>query len=164
MLNHKIYVKRRRQDIGRSFHIPLIRRCIRVALDAQGVNVPCEVSVLITDDKGIQALNKEFRGIDRPTDVLSFPLQELTPGDFKADEAEISPETGRLPLGDVVISSERICAQAKEYGSTDEREMVYLVIHSILHLLGYDHMDEGEQKKAMRDREKIILKGVGYSA
>lgn len=164
MINHKIYVRRRRQDIGRTLQIPLIRRCIRTALDAQGVDVPCEVSVLITDDNGIQQLNNEFRGIDAATDVLSFPLQNLVPGAFKADECEISPENGLFPLGDIVLSADHVCAQAKEFGSTDDREMAYLVIHSVLHLLGYDHMDEGEQKKAMRDREKVILKGIGYES
>ncbi len=164
MINHKIYVKRRRQDVGRGFHIPLIRRCVRAALDAEGVDIPCEVSVLITDDKGIQAINKQHRNIDAPTDVLSFPLQNLKAGAFSPDESEISPETGLLPLGDIVVSSDRVYAQAEEFGVTHDREMAYLVVHSVLHLLGYDHMDEGEQKKAMREREKVILKGVGYKS
>lgn len=162
MIKHKIYVKRQRQGLGEGLYMPLIRRSVRATLDAEGVDVPCEISVLITDDKGIQAINKEFRNIDDPTDVLSFPMQELKPGEFSAESSEISPETGRLPLGDIIISVERVKAQAKEFNHGGAREMSYLIIHSTLHLLGYDHLDEGEEKRKMRKRENIILEKVGF--
>ncbi len=164
MIKHKIYVKRRKQGLGMDLVAPQIRRSVRAALDAENVDVPCEVSVLLTDNEGIREINREYRNVDAPTDVLSFPMQELTPGDFRADEAEISPETGLLPLGDIVISAERVYDQADEFGHSTERELSYLVVHSVLHLLGYDHTDEGKMKKKMRAREEEILSGIGLKS
>ena len=139
----------------------LIRRAAVTALRAEGVDVPCQVEIRITDDEGIHELNREYRAVDRPTDVLSFPLQELSPGQFAADPAELDPRTGRLWLGDMVISAQRVRSQAKEFGHSTAREAAYLTVHSILHLLGYDHVDEGEMKKAMRAREDDILSSMG---
>jgi probable rRNA maturation factor len=161
-IKHKIYFLRGSRGVGGEFDIPLLKRCIRKALDMERVDKPCELSVLMTDDSGIREYNREYRNIDAPTDVLSFPLQTLTPGCFDPDESEVSPETGLLPLGDIVLNAGRIRSQAEEYGQTPDREMVYLAIHSVLHLLGYDHMDEGPEKKKMRAREKEILRGVGF--
>ena len=141
----------------------LLRRCIAQALSAQGVEVPCEVDVLITDDEGIHQINLEQRGVDRPTDVLSFPMFEFTPGDFPPAHAlETDPETGLLPLGDMVISYERCLSQAAEYGHSPERELGYLCVHSLLHLLGYDHMDgdDGPMKRQMREREEAIMSAL----
>ncbi|NLA86886.1 MAG: rRNA maturation RNase YbeY, partial [Clostridiales bacterium] len=118
-------------------------------------------SVLITDDAGIRELNREYRRKAAPTDVLSFPLQVLSPGDFKPGISEINRDTGCLPLGDIVLSAERIAAQAAEYGQSVNREMAYLAIHSVLHLLGYDHVDEGAEKRRMRGREEAVLKLMG---
>lgn len=134
----------------------LLRRVIPAVLEAEGVSVPCEVNVLLTDDEGIHAINLEQRQIDRPTDVLSFPMFELQPGD-KPDESEADPATGLVPLGDMVLSLERAREQAEEFGHSAERECAYLAVHSILHLLGYDHMDEGPMKAQMRAREEAIL-------
>lgn len=134
-----------------------IRTCINTALKAEGISIPCEINVLVTNDAGIHTINRTSRNIDRPTDVLSFPMFELTAGDPPADWAEfIDPESGMCPLGDMCISLERAIAQAKEYGHSTKREVGYLTIHSVLHLLGYDHMDEGEQKRQMRTREEAI--------
>ena len=119
-----------------------IRKVIRTALAAEGVDFPCEVDVLFTDDEGIHAINLEQRGVDRPTDVLSFPMFDLSPGEKPGEEHE-DPDTGLVPLGDMCISLERAAAQAEEYGHSVERELSYLAVHSVLHLLGYDHMDEG---------------------
>ncbi|MDR3210099.1 MAG: rRNA maturation RNase YbeY [Oscillospiraceae bacterium] len=141
----------------------VLRAAMLAALDAEEVRVPCEVSVLITDDYRIQAVNREFRQTDAPTDVLSFPLQTFAPGAFDARDAETDMSTGRVPLGDIVLSAERVAAQAREYGQSAEREAAYLVIHSILHLLGYDHTDEAEAKSRMRAREKTILRALGYA-
>ena len=138
----------------------LIRKVIRTALDAEGMILPCEVDVLLTDDEGIHAVNLDMRGVDRPTDVLSFPEFDLTPGEHP-DEMDADPGTGLIPLGDMVISMEHVAAQAKEYGHSRQRELAYLVTHSVLHLLGYDHLDEGPQKAQMRAREEAILAELG---
>lgn len=158
MKKHKIDIRSTLPFIGRQLDIALLRRCVRAALDAEGVDIPCEISVLITDDAGIRSVNKDFRGKDAATDVLSFPLQELVPGAFRPDLSEVSRDTGRLMLGDIVLSAERVAAQAEEYGQSADREMAYLAVHSVLHLLGYDHLDEGEEKRRMRQREKTIMK------
>ncbi len=135
----------------------IIKRCVNAALAAEGISAPCEINVLVTGDKGIRAVNLASRNIDRPTDVLSFPMFQLEAGNPPADwNAFLDPETGLCPLGDMCISLERATAQAKEYGHSLRREVGYLTIHSILHLLGYDHLDEGEQKAQMRAREEAI--------
>ena len=138
----------------------LIRRTIRTALAAEGITAPCEVDVLLTDDDGIHEINRELRQVDRPTDVLSFPEFELTPGQLPGPE-DADPGTGLIPLGDMVLSMERVAAQAKEYGHSKRRELSYLVTHSVLHLLGYDHLDEGPMKAQMRAREEAIMALLG---
>lgn len=140
----------------------LLERVIPAALDAEGITVPCEVDVLFTDDAGIHEINLEQRGVDRPTDVLSFPMFELTPGD-KPSAEDADPATGLVPLGDMVLSLERAREQAAEYGHSVEREAAYLAVHSVLHLLGYDHMDEGPMKAQMRQREEAILGALGIT-
>ena len=140
----------------------LIRRAVRTALALEGVTVPCEVDVLLTNDSGIQKINLDMRNVDRPTDVLSFPEFELAPGEPPTPEDDLAdPATGLVPLGDMVISMERVKAQAREYGHTNRRELAYLTVHSMLHLLGYDHLDEGPQKAQMREREEAIMKELG---
>ena len=138
----------------------LIRRTIRTALAAEGLMAPCEVDVLLTDDDGIHEINRELRQVDRPTDVLSFPEFELTPGQLPGPE-DADPGTGLIPLGDMVLSMERVAAQAREYGHSKRRELSYLVTHSVLHLLGYDHLDEGPMKAQMRAREEAIMALLG---
>jgi probable rRNA maturation factor len=124
------------------------------------VGTPCEIFVLIADDARIRELNRKHRGVDSATDVLSFPQQELTPGRLNPPELDIAANGGVLPLGDVVVSSERVAAQALEFGHTTRRETAYLIVHSVLHLLGYDHTDEGADKRIMRDREKEIMSEI----
>ena len=134
-----------------------IRTCINETLKAEGITVPCEINVLVTDDAGIQTINKASINIDKPTDVLSFPMFDLKAGQPPQDwQAYIDPGTGLCPLGDMCISLERAVAQAKEFGHSTKREVGYLTIHSMLHLLGYDHLDEGAQKRQMRGREESI--------
>ena len=140
----------------------LIRSTIATALAAQGVEVPCEIDVLLSDEAGIHAINLDMRGVDRPTDVLSFPMFDLTPGE-KPQEEWADPDSGCVPLGDMVLSLERVEAQAQEYGHSRERELSYLVVHSVLHLLGYDHLDEGPQKAQMRAREEAIMEEIGLT-
>lgn len=137
-----------------------LRRVIRTALASEGVDFPCEIDVRITDGAGIREINREMRQVDRPTDVLSFPSFDLTPGELpEAEDAD--PGTGLVPLGDMVISMEHAAAQAKEYGHSGRRELAYLAVHSVLHLLGYDHLDEGPMKAQMREREEAILAELG---
>lgn len=139
-----------------------IRKVIRTALGLQGVDFPCEVDVLITGDDEIQALNREARQVDKSTDVLSFPAFDLQPGELP-DPEDADPGTGLVPLGDIMISMEHAAAQAKEYGHSNRRELGYLVTHSLLHLLGYDHVDEGPMKAQMREREEKILGELGIT-
>ena len=138
----------------------LIRRVIRTALAAEGVDFPCEVDVCVTSDEGIHQINREMRGVDRPTDVLSFPAFDLHPGELPGEE-DADPATGLVPLGDMCLSLERVQAQAREYGHSNRRELAYLVVHSVLHLLGYDHLDEGAEKARMRAREDAIMEELG---
>ena len=137
-----------------------LRKVIRTALAAEGVDFPCEVDVRVTSDAGIHEINLETRGVDRPTDVLSFPAFDLRPGELPG-EADADVATGLVPLGDMCLSLERVQAQAKEYGHSNRRELAYLTVHSVLHLLGYDHLDEGPQKAQMRAREEAIMAELG---
>lgn len=156
-MKHEIYVSREVTGLGHNNSAACIKKAVNMALDAEGVDVPCIVSVMLTDDEGIHSVNLEFRNVDRPTDVLSFPMNELTPGAFDAAECERDMDTGAVLLGDMMISIPRCAAQGEEFGHGYERELMYLTVHSVLHLLGYDHVDEGEMKHAMRAREKAIM-------
>jgi len=139
-----------------------IRRAVLAALEGEEVDVPCVVEVCVTDDGGIRQTNLDTRGVDRPTDVLSFPMFELEPGEKpRAEWAD--PDTDKVLLGDMMISLERAEAQAKEFGHSPEREVCYLAVHSVLHLLGYDHLDEGPMKARMRQREEAILGKLGIT-
>ena len=140
-----------------------IESVIRAALEEQGVELPCEISVLLTDDEGIHQINLDMRGVDRPTDVLSFPMFELEPGVPPEGEEFLDPASELCPLGDMCISLERAEAQAAEFGHSVEREICYLTVHSVLHLLGYDHLDEGPMKAQMREREEFILEKLGIT-
>ena len=142
--------------------IAFLRKVIRTALAAEGVDFPCEVDVLLTSDEEIHAMNREVRQVDKATDVLSFPAFDLRPGELPGPE-DADPGTGLVPLGDMVISMEHVKAQAKEYGHSNRRELAYLTVHSVLHLLGYDHVDEGPMKAQMRGREEDILAELGLS-
>lgn len=123
-----------------------------------------QVTVTITDDEGIRKYNNEFRQIDKATDVLSFPLNDFYRSIPGEDMVELmDPITCHVPLGDMIISVERAREQAKEYGHGLARECAYLTVHSMLHLLGYDHVDEAEEKAAMREKEEEILSVLGLS-
>ena len=154
---HEIAVSREVKNLGHRNAASLIRRAAEKALAAENVQVPCLISVMLTDEEGIRRVNRDFRGIDRATDVLSFPLNELSPGAFDPELCERDPETGAVMLGDMMISLPRCEAQGEEFGHGFEREIMYLSVHSVLHLLGYDHVDEGEMKRQMRQREKFIM-------
>ena len=145
---------------------PLLRRVISAALEAEGMDLPCEINVLLTDDEGIREINREQRRIDAPTDVLSFPLVDYeSPADFdhveEAVEDYFNPETGELMLGDIVISVDKVEEQAEKYGHSQTRELAFLTAHSMLHLCGYDHMEE-EERLEMERRQREILDMRGY--
>lgn len=137
---------------------------IETALDYEDCPYEATVEVLITDNEGIHALNKEFRGIDKPTDVLSFPNVEYNvPADFsefsrieEMAEDYFDPDSGELRLGDIVISIDKVQEQAQEYGHSVKREYAFLVAHSMLHLLGYDHMQPDEAAEMERRQEEIL--------
>ena len=156
-MKHRIVIRCEAHSLSDFALKQQIAKCITAALDKQGVDTPCEINVLVTDDEGIRAINEAYRQIDKATDVLSFPMFQLTPGMLPDvwDEYQ-DVETGLVPLGDMAISIERAKQQAKEFGHSVKREVGYLTIHSILHLLGYDHVDEGEMKRQMRAREEAI--------
>lgn len=140
---------------------PLIERVILGAIDYADCPYEAEVSVTLTDNAGIQEINKEFRNIDAPTDVLSFPMISYeTPGNFDhvedCVEEHFNPETGELLLGDIILSVEKIMEQAEKYGHSKERELAFLVAHSMLHLFGYDHMEEDERLE-MEAKQKELL-------
>lgn len=147
--------------LRQAFLTPVIQKCVEKTLENEGVSVPCEINVFITNNKGIQAINKASRDIDAPTDVLSFPMFQFVPKALPdCWDSYLDPETDMCPLGDMAISLERAIAQAKEYGHSIRREVGYLTIHSMLHLLGYDHMDEGEEKAQMRAVEETIASQI----
>lgn len=161
---HRIVVTFEKPSLGKFAVKNHIKKCILAALRCEGVSAPCEINVFVCGDETIRAINKSSREIDKATDVLSFPMFTLTPGAPPAswDEFE-DPGTGLVPLGDMAISLERAAQQAKEFGHSTKREVGYLTIHSILHLLGYDHVDEGPMKRQMRAREEAILADIELS-
>jgi probable rRNA maturation factor len=138
-----------------------LRKAVKTALLWEDVDVPCQVDIMLTDDQRIHEINLAQRGVDRPTDVLSFPMNQLTRGHFDPDVCETDPGTGRVLLGDMVINLPQCRRQAAEYGHSVERELCYLAVHSVLHLLGYDHMDEGPEKALMRVREETVMAALG---
>lgn len=161
MKNIKINITFDRFSIGNIAIKNIITTCIHAAMKQQRVDVPCEINVLVTDDAVIREINKSTRDIDKATDVLSFPMFQFEPGCLPEDwSLYLDPGTGRCPLGDMAISLERAIAQAREFGHSTKREVGYLTIHSMLHLLGYDHLDEGEQKAQMRAEEEKIVSGI----
>ena len=135
----------------------LVRLSVEAALAFEGYGNTCEVSVTFTDDAGIRELNKNFRNIDSATDVLSFPLF-----DFEGSEEPAVDELENM-LGDIVISLERAEAQAEEYGHSFEREVAFLTVHSMLHLLGYDHVNSEEEELDMRRRQTAIMEMLGLA-
>ncbi len=135
----------------------LIRRACTAALKHEDFPLPCEISVIIVDNKKIHEINLEQRGVDSPTDVLSFPQYDITGG----EEPEVNPENGLCPLGDIVLSAEKAVEQSEAYGHSFRREIAYLTVHSMLHLLGYDHIDGGIEQVHMREHEERIMKQLG---
>lgn len=132
----------------------LIRNACKAVLQTENFTESAEINISFVDDDSIREINNEFRNIDKSTDVLSFPMGEN-------GEYDINPENGCKMLGDVVISVEHAISQAELFGHSNEREIGYLTVHSVLHLLGYDHVDEAEEKKIMRAKEEEALSLLG---
>ncbi|MEY8393652.1 rRNA maturation RNase YbeY [Lachnospiraceae bacterium 45-P1] len=144
----------------------IIDQVVEESLDYVECPYDAEVNVLLTDNQGIRQINLDMRQIDSPTDVLSFPMCDFeTPGDFsgleETPEEYFNPDTGELMLGDIVISVEKVKEQALKYGHSETRELAFLVAHSMLHLSGYDHMEE-EERLRMEDMQREILERKGY--
>ena len=156
-MKHTVILSREAANLGHRNAAALIKKAVNMTLDAEGIDQACQISVMLTDEEGIRRVNREFRGVDAATDVLSFPMNELVPGEFDAEDCERDLDTGDILLGDMMISLPRCEQQGEEFGHGFEREIMYLSVHSVLHLLGYDHLDEGEQRAQMRAREKIIM-------
>jgi len=169
------HIKRERMTINIDFETEkkldldfegIIQEIVKAALEYEHCPYDCEVSVLITDNEGIHQINLSERGIDTPTDVLSFPMIEyMKASDFQdideEDPSLFNPDTGELLLGDIVLNQDRIQSQALEYGHSERRELAFLVAHSMLHLMGYDHMVDAERLE-MERRQREILEGRGY--
>ena len=134
----------------------LIRKACNATVAFEGIEGPCEVDVSIVDDNIIRDMNSKFRNIDNPTDVLSFPLG--VNGEF-----DVNPETNAKMLGDIVISYDHALTQADLYGHGLEREIAFLTVHSMLHLLGYDHVNGGLEQTVMRDKEENVLDALGLA-
>lgn len=132
----------------------LVKRAVLAVLDFEDFGRRAEVSVTFTDNEGIHALNREYRNVDRPTDVLSFPL---------SDGEDYDTDGDAVLLGDIVISLERAQTQAEEYGHSFEREVAFLAVHSMLHLLGYDHETSPEDERDMFARQDEILISAGMT-
>lgn len=139
----------------------IIKEVVNKSLDVEDCPYEIELNVILTDNEGIKEINKEYRGIDAATDVLSFPLIDyVTPSDFSHVEENtdsyFNPETGELLLGDIIISVEKVLSQADEYGHSAKRELAFLVAHSMMHLFGYDHMEEDE-RLLMENKQEHVL-------
>ena len=157
-IKHKVNILQSSGDASDSEYSGNIKNAVISTLRCEDVDKLCVVNVLISDDEGIREYNRDYRGIDKATDVLSFPMQMfLQAGWGGCNELEYDEDTGDLPLGDIVISFESAKRQAEEYGNSQEYEIAYLIIHSTLHLMGYDH-DNETNEKAMHDKNKKIIK------
>lgn len=133
----------------------LVKRCCSETLFEEGYKGDFEVSVTFVDNEGIRAINKEYRDIDRETDVLSFPMTN------DGEDFTVDPETGCYMLGDIVLSLEKAITQAEEYGHSFKREVAFLTVHSMLHLLGYDHERSEEEEREMFGKQDIVLDTMG---
>ncbi|WP_033166797.1 rRNA maturation RNase YbeY [Clostridium sp. KNHs205] len=145
----------------------IISKVVDMAMDTEDCPYEAELNVILTDNEEIKNINKSYREVDAPTDVLSFPMVDYeTPADFShlEDNSDdyFNPETGELLLGDIIVSVEKVTAQAQEYGHSKERELGFLIAHSMLHLFGYDHMEE-EERRIMEEKQRIILDKLGIT-
>ncbi len=157
--NPMIYFENAQELIPLTYKLKLLtRRAVIATLEHEQYHNPCEVSITYTDNESIHALNLQYREVDKPTDVLSFPLM-----DFSGESEEPVADEPVVSLGDIVISLERAQEQAEEYGHSFEREVAFLTVHSMLHLLGYDHETGDEEDLDMRARQSAIMDAMGLT-
>jgi probable rRNA maturation factor len=158
-------------EVNAEFDFDIEELALSVAgevLKNESFTLDAECSLIITDDEGIREMNRQFREIDSPTDVLSFPgISFEEPGDFSVIDSEndieyIDPDTGSIMLGDIVINEKRVRSQAQEYGHSQKREFAFLVAHSMLHLCGYDHMEQ-EEARIMEEKQELALSNLGIT-
>ena len=162
MVKHKVNIQHDEDEAPEIADERVIKQAALASLFNEAVDIKCVVNVLITDDKGIRDFNRDYREIDSATDVLSFPMQTFQKAGWGGIcDVEIDEDTGDLPLGDIIISMESVNRQANEYENSVEYETAYLIIHSTLHLLGYDHDSEDSEKK-MHEKGKSIMKGLSF--
>ncbi|MCX8130265.1 MAG: rRNA maturation RNase YbeY [Clostridia bacterium] len=134
----------------------IIKNAVAMSLDAEGFRIPSEVSIMLVDDNRIREINAEQRNIDKSTDVLSFPMVNMTEGRIISHEGDFDLDENLLLLGDIVISIDTTIRQAEEYGHSFERELAFLVTHGIFHLLGYDHEDNGQEQRMISKQESVL--------
>jgi len=160
---HKIYIQQGNKRVMCGYCKKLMKRAVVWVLLGEKVDLACTVDILVTDNDIIHTYNRDYRGLDKTTDVLSFPMQIFDrPGWNGLCAAECDMDTGYLPLGDIIISAEAVRKQAAEYGNSVLYETTYLIIHSTLHLLGYDHNNEANEK-TMHDKSKKIMQEMGFA-
>ena len=158
-MNLKIYFENEQEKLPLTYKLKmLVREAVEATLDLENYQNTAEVSITFTDNEGIHELNKKYREVDRPTDVLSFPLF-----DFDGTSEEPPVDEMMNMLGDIVISLERAAEQAEEFGHSFEREVAFLTAHSMLHLLGYDHELGEEEDREMREKQNIVMDMLGLS-
>jgi len=150
-----VYNRQKVRKIGSDIK-KLIEKAARTCAEKEAFPYSCQVYITLTDNNSIQEINREYRGMDKPTDVLSFPLIQYFDGEPQVMPGDIDPETNLLPLGDIIISVEKAEEQAQKYGHSTEREFAFLTVHGMLHLLGYDHESSQEEKVMFEKQEKVL--------
>jgi len=150
-----LYNQQKAHEISKDIR-KLIEKAVKLCVKKEGFPYPCEASVTLTDNENIKELNLEHRGIDKATDVLSFPIIEYVNGEPQIQPGDIDPDSGRIFLGDIIISVEKAFEQAGNFGHSVERELAFLAVHGALHLLGYDHETETDEKRMFTLQEDIL--------
>jgi len=154
-----IYNRQKARKIDRDI-LNLIKKAVKLCAEHENFPYSWEVCITLTDDKTIQEINRDYRQTDKPTDVLSFPLIQYDNRVPQVMPGDIDPETGRISLGDIIISVERAEEQAQNYGHSFEREIVFLAVHGMLHLLGHDHMNR-EDERIMSEKQRTVMDEIG---
>lgn len=155
----KVIIENQQNSIEFDSHMEqLLTQAVEISLKTEGFNIPSEINILLTDDDSIREINREQRNIDKSTDVLSFPMLDIYKGEIRSDTGDFDMEENLLLLGDIVISMETAKRQAEEYGHSFEREMAFLTTHGLYHLLGYDHMNEEDEREMMGKQEAVLEK------
>lgn len=155
----KIYIENEQSAVEiKQEHYRLLQDTVLTCLRHENIETGCEVNILLTDDASIKEINSEFRKVDAPTDVLSFPMADIIKGEIKDDGGDYDIDEGLLMIGDIVISTETALRQSEMYGHSFEREIAFLTAHGVFHLLGYDHMEKDDEAEMMAKQEAVLDK------